>query len=99
MENLIPGAECEACAVRHHEGEDSLEGEGEKRVESEDEAVAVLADVARYLEAGIKTTFCGQNALEMLFIKRVPLLGEIEKMADASLQCWGSVTFSGRSDP
>ncbi len=95
MQNLIPGVEREACAVRHHEGEDGLEGEGEKGVEPEHEAVAVLADVARYLEAGIKTTFCGQNALEMLFIKRVPSLCEIEKKADASLQCWGSVIGSG----
>jgi hypothetical protein len=58
MENLIPGVECEASAVRHHEGEDRLEGEGEEGVEPEDEAVAVLADVARYLEAAVKTTFC-----------------------------------------
>ncbi len=60
-ENLIPGVEGEASAVRHYEGEDGLEGEGEKGVEPEHEAVAVLADVARYLEAGIKTTFCAQK--------------------------------------
>ncbi len=72
MENLIPGVECEARAVRHHEGEDGLEGEGQECVEPKDEAVAVLADVARYLEADVKTTFCGQKAFEMLFIKRIP---------------------------
>jgi hypothetical protein len=51
---LVPGWKAQSGAVGHYEGEDRLEGQGQKRVEPKDQPVAVLTDVARNLETTVK---------------------------------------------